>query len=94
VNPRHLWLGTNSDNIRDAFAKGRMRRDGEYSNARKLTAAQVIEIHRRKAAGERSKALAIAFGLHPTTVNAIVRGSSWKRYRLHETPRQLALLDR
>jgi hypothetical protein len=28
VNPSHLFVGTQSENMKDAFAKGRYRRDG------------------------------------------------------------------
>jgi hypothetical protein len=28
VNPQHLFVGTQSENMKDAFRKGRIRRDG------------------------------------------------------------------
>ena len=31
VNPEHLFLGTQSENMKDAFAKGRIRRDGIHN---------------------------------------------------------------
>jgi hypothetical protein len=67
VNPGHLWLGTNKDNIRDALSKGRMA-IGDRNGLRlhperrvvlrgsalpqaKLTEAQVLEIRTRYAHG-------------------------------------------
>lgn len=41
VNPDHLFLGTQRDNMRDMFAKGRHERHGQ-----KLTDEQVLEIRR------------------------------------------------
>src|SRR3990167_8700408 len=43
VNPKHLFLGTASDNILDAAAKGRMAH-GEKNGNRKLTTDQVLTI--------------------------------------------------
>jgi|ERR1700684_689802 len=31
VNPEHLFLGTQSENMKDAFKKGRIRRDGIFN---------------------------------------------------------------
>lgn len=43
VNPRHLFIGTQYDNIQDQIRKGRMVR-GEQHGRAKLRAAQVLEI--------------------------------------------------
>lgn len=44
VNPKHLWLGTNSDNMNDAKKKLRMK----WHSVRKLTQVQVLEILKEK----------------------------------------------
>jgi len=47
VNPDHLFLGTQKDNIQDAVKKGRLRAPkGEINGQALLTVAQVIEIKR------------------------------------------------
>lgn len=88
---RHLWLGTNLDNIRDMQRKGRgqcgdrngMRlhpeivRRGERNWAAKLTAEQIREMRRRYRAGEQAAPLASAFGVKRGTVYAIVNGHRW-----------------
>ena len=38
VNPAHLFRGTRSENMKDAFAKGRIRRSGVDSPARRVDA--------------------------------------------------------
>lgn len=54
-NPEHLFLGTNQDNVRDMWAKGRgvnyVARGEDHSNS-KLTNMQVDEIRKRYAIGE------------------------------------------
>lgn len=51
---------------------------GERHPRAKVTAAQVVEIRRRRAAGERSRALGAEFGLSHRTVNGIFSGEAWK----------------
>ncbi|MGH9388833.1 MAG: HNH endonuclease [Vicinamibacteria bacterium] len=67
VRPDHLFIGTASDNMMDCLRKGRHPRV-------KLSDAQVVEIRRRFAAGERAKDLARCFGVFWTHIYAIVRG--------------------
>lgn len=53
VNPAHLFLGTKTDNMRDAMAKGRNLPlgKGESHSHAKLTEDNVIEIRRRSLTG-------------------------------------------
>lgn len=80
VNPAHLFLGTQIDNIADMVAKGRQRGDhrpGSKCPTAKLTEAQAIEIKRRGGAGEVHTRLAAEFGLSQASVSALVRGETW-----------------
>jgi hypothetical protein len=80
VRPDHLFLGTAGDNADDKHAKGRGRGrpKGSPSPARKLTAAQVIEIRDRYtgAWGEQSR-LARAYGVTQGAIWRIVRRVNW-----------------
>lgn len=78
VRPDHLFLGSRADNMRDAVSKGRQIQ-GERVASAKLTAAHVLEIHRRYAVGDvTQKRLAAEFGVKPTQIQAIVNGRAWK----------------
>lgn len=76
VNPKHLFLGTHQDNMRDAKEKGRIKR-GEESGKAKLTMNDVKEI--RKCAGRGCSYLEIAkiFNVSSSTVGGIVRKERW-----------------
>lgn len=78
VNPDHLWLGTQADNMRDMQAKGRARgARGERHHAAKLTADQAVEIRERVAAGELQKSLAVEYGVSRPTISKVVVGQTW-----------------
>lgn len=81
--PSHLWVGSHSANIRDAYAKGRMHGNtgnhalGEQHHSARLTIADVIEI-RRRAKTEVQRHLAREFGVSAMTINAIVKRRIWR----------------
>ena len=77
VNPAHLFLGTNAENVHDAMAKGLMRRAGEENPNAKLRDVDVLAIRARAAAGETQGRIAAEFGLTRGWVNAIVRRRRW-----------------
>lgn len=83
VNPSHLFLGTQADNVMDMCAKNRQvspRRYGEKNPMSKLTAERVREIREIFAAGGvTQKALAEKFNSSPMTISRIVRGLSWNK---------------
>lgn len=70
VNPAHLWLGTRSENIRDAATKGR-------TNTVKLTPNDVRSIRELSDSGSSANDIALCFGVSTDTVREILRGETW-----------------
>lgn len=93
VNPAHLFLGTQPDNVRDRVSKGRSARGdrsgarlhpdrvprGERNGQARLTLLDVRAIRDAFAAGVFSKAtLARAFGVSHAAVRHIIAGRNWR----------------
>lgn len=78
VNPAHLFLGTQIENIADRTAKGRTSRHrGELRHNAKLTNAAVVDIHLRRMRGESTRSIAALHAIPQTYVYVIVKGKSW-----------------
>lgn len=80
VNPDHLWLGTQRENIRDCVAKGRANRrapKGENHHAAKLTAIDVEAIRAAPFFYGAVKQLAEKYGVRPEAITAIRNGRAW-----------------
>jgi hypothetical protein len=85
VNPEHLFLGSNLDNVRDMDAKNRRvnaQLKGSAHPASKLTEKSVYEIATRIKAGESQVGIAKEFGVIPATINHIKRGRLWRHLNL------------
>jgi hypothetical protein len=74
VNPNHLFLGTQTDNIYDMTAKGRHYR-GERHKSAKLTESDVISIRMFDIP---TRALSNLYGVNRASIRAIKRGEKWK----------------
>ena len=80
VNPNHLFLGTQGDNMRDMYAKNRQSiRHGEHAGrAAKLTEKQVIELRRKRLNKCRSySSLSREYRITPSAAAMICRGRTW-----------------
>ena len=81
VNPAHLQVGTQQDNIHDMIRKGRRGYtglQGEKNPRAKLKPYQVREIRRLLDNGETRATVARRFRLGWTTVDRIMKRRSWK----------------
>lgn len=79
VNPKHMFIGTISDNNKDKTAKGRNVSHFKYDNpTQKLTKDQAIEIIKRSHNGERPTDLAKTYGVTPSNIIMIRKGTNWK----------------
>jgi len=75
VNPAHLFLGTQADNIRDCVAKGRFVRNPAPP---KLTDVNVLEIRTLYAMGGISyMGLSKRFGVAKGTISDIISRQTW-----------------
>lgn len=81
VNPDHLFLGTNLDNVRDMDAKGRrvvVVQRGEKCWRAKLTPEQVVEIRSLFQGGTNRGRLSRQFGVTWQAIDAIVNRRCWR----------------
>lgn len=82
VNPRHLYIGTHQDNMRDAKERNRFRtvpRPGTLHHSVKLTECQVFEIRALCASGETTFVdIAKQYGVGDPTIHKIHRRQRWK----------------
>lgn len=81
INPDHLQKGTNSQNMKDAFARGLVNiddRKGENARCVKLDDQQVIEIRNL---GDRdditNKEIGQRYGIDPSQVSRIINYKAW-----------------
>lgn len=70
INPKHLFLGTHSENMRDARNKGRIA-------GQKLQRGDIPVIRAAVAGGESRVAVAARYGVSRKTVDSLIRGDSW-----------------
>lgn len=77
VNPAHIFLGTQVENMADCKAKGRTAR-GEHVRQAKITAEQVQAIRARYAAGGVTNVqLAREYNLSQSAINLIINRKRW-----------------
>lgn len=76
VNPEHLFLGTDKDNMQDKKAKGRAL-NGENIKQHKLTDDQIDEIRGLWLTGEYTQSqIGSKFGVDQSHISLVVRGLS------------------
>lgn len=84
VNPRHLFVGTHTDNMRDAAQKNRLRlwdvfnQWGTQNPSSKLNEAAVLEIRDLYKSGDwTQKALGQRFGVSDVAVRKVLSEKTW-----------------
>jgi hypothetical protein len=88
VNPYHLFLGTNSDNVKDCYKKGRRKPilkefmlKGEDCYLSKLKEFQVIEILKKIERGITNTEIAKEYKVIHQTISMIKLGKTWKHIK-------------
>ncbi len=77
VNPKHLFLGTHRDNMKDMVKKGRQSRGEDGRN--KLTIREVLKIRETfKKAGVTKQYLANRFNVSRKLIANIINRIAWK----------------
>ena len=79
VNPKHLFSGTQTDNIKDMDNKGRRGSAiGEKSGRSKLTEKEVLEIRKLRKQGYKLKEISKKFNVSLYTIYDISNRRTWR----------------
>lgn len=75
INPKHLRIGTNADNVADKVSKGRQAKlKGSETGAAKLTEKEVLEI---RASSKTQRALGLKYGVTQSAIHCILARKCW-----------------
>ncbi len=77
VNPKHLFLGTNADNVADRDRKGR-KALGEHNGKSKLSLADVVLVKSMFTQGLSNCEIGRRLSINHSTVRAIRNGVTWR----------------
>jgi hypothetical protein len=104
VNPAHLWIGTNEENMRDMVAKGRHKtaarmaiknvskgknyNAGERNARAKLKEADVLQVINLCSQGKTRKYIANQFGVSASLISEIRNGKRWAHLARHDGAQQ------
>lgn len=81
VNPLHLFLGTQLENLEDMWSKDRHRQGdsrGENNNRAKLSESQVYEIKKLYDEGDTIAHISRIFSVNWGTIDRIIKGRGWQ----------------
>lgn len=79
VNPKHLFLGTQADNVADMVSKGRnSTARGERNYNAKLSPKDIQSIRQLRKEGLSQQKIADQFGVSQSMIGYIVRNENWK----------------
>lgn len=78
-NPKHLWVGTQADNVTDMHRKGRAASVIGVKNPRAiLTESDVLKIAERISKGESNVEIACDYGVSNSTIWQIRKKNRWQ----------------
>jgi hypothetical protein len=78
IEPDHLLVGSQAQNVADMFERGRCDRSGERNNSAKLTSQAVQAIRAKHAAGQSITSLRREYGVSASQVKNIITRKQWK----------------
>lgn len=83
VNPKHLFLGTPKDNVIDKMNKGRQPSTIGDLNSRSILNEQAVKVIRYMFANGKAtqRKLAFVYGVHPTTIKAVIDKRNWSHVK-------------
>lgn len=86
VNPDHLYLGTQADNMRDRKTRNRfIAKNGEDHARAKLTEKQAINVHKLYNSGKYTQAeIAKKYNVSETTIRNLYIFRNWKHLKFSE----------
>jgi hypothetical protein len=78
IEPTHLVVGTQAQNVADMIERGRCDRRGERNNSARLTDESVRSIRAKHAVGVRVANLAAEYSVSVSQIKNIVTNKQWK----------------
>lgn len=81
VNPAHLWVGTQAENVKDAQAKGRLEK-GEHRWNAKLNPSDIVDIFRLHESGLSNRIIGNMKGVSHAKIWQILHRKNWSHIKI------------